>query len=73
MSPAQITPLALEQFGHDPWWIILIKTVAIFVILVLLTLFNIWCGAARRGPDAAPHRPQRARARSACSSRSPTA
>ncbi|WP_036566041.1 NADH-quinone oxidoreductase subunit NuoH [Nocardioides halotolerans] len=35
-------PLALEQFGHDPWWIILIKTVAIFVILVLLTLFNIW-------------------------------
>jgi NADH-quinone oxidoreductase subunit H len=42
MSPAQITPLALEQFGNDPWWIILIKTVAIFVILVLLTLFNIW-------------------------------
>ena len=42
MIPAQITPLALEQFGHDPWWIILIKTVAIFVILVLLTLFNIW-------------------------------
>ncbi len=42
MSPAQIAPLALEQFGNDPWWIILIKTVAIFVILVLLTLFNIW-------------------------------
>jgi NADH-quinone oxidoreductase subunit H len=42
MIPAQITPLALEQFGHDPWWIILIKTLAIFVILVLLTLFNIW-------------------------------
>ena len=37
-----ITPLALEQFGHDTWWIIAIKTVAIFVILVLLTLFNIW-------------------------------
>ncbi len=37
-----ITPLALEQFGQDPWWIILIKTLAIFVILVLLTLFNIW-------------------------------
>ena len=42
MSPATVTPLALEQFGHDPWWIILIKAVAIFVILVLLTLFNIW-------------------------------
>jgi NADH-quinone oxidoreductase subunit H len=37
-----IAPMALEQFGNDPWWIILIKTVAIFVILVLLTLFNIW-------------------------------
>ena len=37
-----ITPLALEQFGHDPWWLILIKTLLIFVILVLLTLFNIW-------------------------------
>jgi NADH-quinone oxidoreductase subunit H len=42
ISSAPVTPLALEQFGNDPWWIILIKTVAIFVILVLLTLFNIW-------------------------------
>jgi NADH-quinone oxidoreductase subunit H len=42
LSPDAVTPLALEQFGHDPWWIILIKAVAIFVILVLLTLFNIW-------------------------------
>jgi NADH-quinone oxidoreductase subunit H len=32
----------LSEFGHDVWWIILIKTVLIFVILVLLTLFNIW-------------------------------
>ncbi|MFT4289085.1 NADH-quinone oxidoreductase subunit NuoH [Nocardioides sp.] len=32
----------LDAFGHDPWWIIVIKTVAIFLILVLLTLFNIW-------------------------------
>src|SRR3954462_831615 len=42
MSAAAITPLALEQFGHDTWWLILIKTLLIFVILVLLTLFNIW-------------------------------
>jgi NADH-quinone oxidoreductase subunit H len=42
MSPSAIAPLALEQFGNDPWWIVLIKTLAIFVILVLLTLFNIW-------------------------------
>ncbi len=32
----------LEAFGQDPWWIILIKTVLIFLVLVLLTLFNIW-------------------------------
>ncbi|NYD43461.1 NADH-quinone oxidoreductase subunit NuoH [Nocardioides panaciterrulae] len=30
------------DFGHDPWWIIIIKVVAIFLVLVLLTLFNIW-------------------------------
>src|SRR4051794_31171878 len=40
-------PLAAESdnlrlFGHDPWWVVLIKAVLIFVILVLLTLFNIW-------------------------------
>jgi NADH-quinone oxidoreductase subunit H len=37
-------PLAagLEDFGRDPWWLIVIKTLLIFVILVLLTLFNIW-------------------------------
>ena len=29
-------------FGVDPWWLVLLKVVAIFVILVLLTLFTIW-------------------------------
>jgi NADH-quinone oxidoreductase subunit H len=37
-----VAPMALEQFGNDPWYIILIKAVLIFVVLVLLTLFNIW-------------------------------
>jgi NADH-quinone oxidoreductase subunit H len=32
----------LKGFGHDPWWVVVIKAVLIFVILVLLTLFNIW-------------------------------
>jgi NADH-quinone oxidoreductase subunit H len=32
----------LEQFGHDPWWLVLIKALLIFVFLVVLTLFNIW-------------------------------
>src|SRR3954469_10825423 len=32
----------LSMFGHDPWWVIGLKSLFIFVILVLLTLFNIW-------------------------------
>ncbi|MQA77550.1 MAG: NADH-quinone oxidoreductase subunit NuoH [Streptosporangiales bacterium] len=28
-------------FGHDPWWIILIKAVAVFLFLTLFTVFNI--------------------------------
>jgi NADH-quinone oxidoreductase subunit H len=32
----------LSAFGHDPWWIVVIKAVLIFLVLVLLTLFNIW-------------------------------
>nr|WP_231948677.1 NADH-quinone oxidoreductase subunit NuoH [Jiangella alkaliphila] len=31
----------IAGFGSDPWWIIAIKVVAIFVLLILLTLFNI--------------------------------
>ncbi|GAB2971216.1 NADH-quinone oxidoreductase subunit NuoH [Nocardioides montaniterrae] len=33
---------SLSAFGHDPWWIVVIKAVMIFAVLVLLTLFNIW-------------------------------
>ena len=29
-------------FGTDPWWLVLLKVLAIFVMLVLLTLFTIW-------------------------------
>ena len=29
-------------FGHEPFWVILLKAVLIFVILVVYTLFNIW-------------------------------
>jgi NADH-quinone oxidoreductase subunit H len=29
-------------FGTDPWWLVILKTVAIFAMLVLLTLFTIW-------------------------------
>ncbi len=39
-----LTPMVddLSAFGQDPWWLIIIKAVLIFVVLVLLTLFNIW-------------------------------
>jgi NADH-quinone oxidoreductase subunit H len=43
MATSSILPLVgLDAFGQDPWWLILVKTLLIFVILVLLTLFNIW-------------------------------
>ncbi|MEO5853526.1 MAG: NADH-quinone oxidoreductase subunit NuoH [Nocardioides sp.] len=32
----------LAAFGQDPVWLVIVKAVLIFVILVLLTLFNIW-------------------------------
>ncbi|GGO90319.1 NADH-quinone oxidoreductase subunit H [Nocardioides phosphati] len=35
-------PEDLSAFGKDPWWLILAKVLAIFLVLVLLTLFNIW-------------------------------
>jgi len=32
----------LDAFGHDPWWLILIKCLAIFVFLLVTTLLQIW-------------------------------
>jgi NADH-quinone oxidoreductase subunit H len=32
----------LSAFGRDPWWLILLKAVVVFVFLVVITLFNIW-------------------------------
>jgi NADH-quinone oxidoreductase subunit H len=32
----------LNDFGKDPWWLVLIKVVAIFAFLVVMTLFAIW-------------------------------
>ena len=32
----------LSAFGQDPWWLVIVKGVLIFLLLVLLTLFNIW-------------------------------
>ena len=32
----------LTIFGQDPWWLVVIKVVLAFVILMVFTLFNIW-------------------------------
>jgi len=32
----------LGIFGHDPWWLIILKTVVIFVFLMLTTILMIW-------------------------------
>ncbi len=32
----------LSPFGHDPWWVIVVKVVLAFVIMLVFTLFNIW-------------------------------
>jgi len=32
----------LSAFGEDPWWVILIKVLLAFLLLVVFTLFNIW-------------------------------
>ncbi len=32
----------LSAFGQDPWWVVVIKVILVFALLVLLTLFIIW-------------------------------
>ena len=32
----------LDQFGNDPWWLVLAKVIIIFAFLVVMTLFAIW-------------------------------
>jgi NADH-quinone oxidoreductase subunit H len=53
MVPLDSTP-GLDQFGHDSVWLVILKAVLIFLILVLLTLFNIW--AERRVVARMQHR-----------------
>ena len=32
----------MALFGNDPWWIVLIKVLGIFVFLLVFTIFNVW-------------------------------
>jgi len=45
----------LASFGHDPWWLVIIKVLVIFVFLLLGTLFTIW--AERRVVGRMQQRP----------------
>jgi NADH-quinone oxidoreductase subunit H len=38
--PSNVPTLA--SFGHDPWWIVILKVLVIFLFLLLGTLFAIW-------------------------------
>jgi NADH-quinone oxidoreductase subunit H len=40
-APASNVP-TLSSFGHDAWWIIILKVLVIFLFLLLGTLFAIW-------------------------------
>lgn len=33
---------SLAAFANDPWWLMVVKAVVVFVFLVVLTLFTIW-------------------------------
>jgi NADH-quinone oxidoreductase subunit H len=37
----QVTPVKIDDFGHEPYWITLIKVVAVFAFLMLMTIFMI--------------------------------
>ena len=37
-----MTPLDLDVFFHDRWWVVALKALFAFVVLLVLTLFTIW-------------------------------
>lgn len=43
MSPAVLVsaPADLSAFGHDPWWLVVVKSVGIFIFLLLIPLLAV--------------------------------
>ncbi|MFF0497567.1 NADH-quinone oxidoreductase subunit NuoH [Nocardia aobensis] len=43
MSPAVLVaaPADLSAFGHDPWWLVVVKSIGIFVFLLLIPLLAV--------------------------------
>ncbi len=39
--PSSTDP-TLASFGHDPWWLVLLKVIVIFAFLMITTLLTIW-------------------------------
>lgn len=37
-----VDPDVLPGFATDPWWLVVIKVVALFILLVLVVLFTVW-------------------------------
>ncbi|WP_316669952.1 NADH-quinone oxidoreductase subunit NuoH [uncultured Propionibacterium sp.] len=37
-----MNPLESAIFGPDPWWLVVIKVIGVFVVLLLWTIFNVW-------------------------------
>ncbi len=54
MSATILAADDLSAFGQDPLWLVILKSVLIFALLVVLTLFNIW--AERRVVARMQHR-----------------
>ncbi len=42
MDTIPVASAGIPGFGEDPWWVIVIKVLLVFVILMVFTLFNIW-------------------------------
>src|ERR1700710_1587134 len=42
MDTVSLASAGIPGFGADPWWVIIIKVVLVFVILLVFTLFIIW-------------------------------
>jgi NADH-quinone oxidoreductase subunit H len=41
-GPSNVVTPACTDFGVDPWWLLIIKVLAVFLLLLLGTLFAIW-------------------------------
>jgi hypothetical protein len=74
VAPTSLVTAAddLSAFGQDPWWLVLIKAVLIFLLLVLLTLSTSGSSAVW-SPGCSTARARTCTDRSVCCRASPTA